>query len=269
MSPTHTFRPHFSSEMNPSFPLYTPARPATTPVSSSQFNPAQVQVQVQVQVQQEEGAVPVCTGSRTTNYPSNNQPVVVPAAALTPTSRPPPRIRSVSNLVPAVRPGPAGWQRGSGSGSGAGAGAGPHRVSPYNTINAALAAKHAAEARRAREFDPDYMFNPIPTRPLPTVPPAPVYDNSPNGPNNNPAATPAARDAVTPAAVKPQPPPSQSPIHPVVPRRPLTEAEAKKIENKAHLERSLAAIAKIEQSVKAYCDIHSATGFQFGPSPRH
>ena len=235
-----------------------------TSVSSSQFN------QPQVQVQQDEEAIPVCPGSTTsTTYPSNSQPVVVPAAAPTPTSRPLPRIRSASTLVSAVRLGLAGWRKGSGSGAGAGAGAGPGRVSPYNTTNAALAAKQAAEARRAREFDPDSLYYPISTESLSTVSPAPVHDNSPNGPNNNPTATPAARAAVTPAAVKPQPPLSQPQNRTLALRRPLTEAEAKKIENKAHLERSLAVIAEIEQRVKDYCDIHSTTGFQFGPSPRH
>lgn len=238
--------------MNP-FPYNTPARPATTPVSSSQFNPPQDQVQQE--------AVPVRPGS--TTYPLD-QP-----------TRPPPRIRSASTLVPAVRPGPTGW-RGFASGA---PGPGPSRMSPYNTTNAALAAKQAAKARRAREFDPDYLvLPPSPTKslPSPTVMPVPAQvpphvNHHPNGPNNyNPAGSISA--AATPTARHQHQPPSQQPAmqnrRPIEPK-PITEAEARQAENTAHLKKSLAAIAEIEQRAKSYCDLDPGAGFQFDPSPRH
>lgn len=198
-------------------------RPATTPVSSSQFNPSQ------------QTASQVRFGS---TYPTNR-----PVAP----TRPPPRIRPASTLVPVIRPGPTAWRV-------SGAGAGLSRVSPYNTTNAGLAARQAAEARRAREFDPDYMVYSIPTRSSPSVP-SPVRVN-PNG-SINPAATRAA----APAASTPQP--QNRPVQP----RPITEAEARQAENTAHLERSLAAIAEIAQRVNEYYDLDSGAGFQFDPSP--
>lgn len=50
--------------------------------------------------------------------------------------------------------------------------------------------------------------------------------------------------------------------------RPVTEAEAREADNKAHLERSLAAVAAIEKRAKDYCAIDPAAGFQFAPFPR-
>lgn len=205
------------------FPFNRPARPATAPVSSSQFNPPQ------------QASVPDFPGS---TYPSN-QPMAP--------TRPPPRIRPASTLIPVVRPGPTGWR-------GSGPGAGPSRVSPYNTTNAALAARQAAEARRAREFDPDYLIYPIPSRSSPSQP-APVLFNPSD--SNNPAVAAAAAPAIHPQ-------PQNRPVQP----RPITEAEAKQAENTAHLERSLAAIAEIEQRAKEYCDLDPGAGFQFDPSPR-
>lgn len=217
----------FSSflSMNP-FPIDGPARPATTPVTPSQFNPPQ------------QAAVPVRPGL---TYPSSHQPVAP--------TRPLPRIRSASMLIPAVRPGPPGWR-------GSGAGAGPSRVSPYNATNVAHAARQAAEARRAREFDSDFLVYPIPPQSLPPGP-APVGVN-PNGSNN-----PAAATAVASPARLPQP--QNLPAQP----RTMTEAEARQIENTAQLEKSLATIAEIGQRVKEYCDLNSAAGFQFAPPPRH
>lgn len=215
------FSSFFSMNLSPP---NRPARPATTPVSSSQFSPPQ------------QAAVPVCPGS---NYPSNH-----PVAPI----RPPPRIRPASTSISAVRPGPPGRRRSA-------AGAGPSRVSPYNTTNAALAARQAAEARRAREFNPDYLVYPTPTRSSPPVP-APDRIN-PNG-LNNPAAA-----ATAPSPARP-PQPQNLPVQP----RPITEAEARQAENAAHLERSLAAIAQIEQRAREYCDLDPAAGFQFDPPPR-
>lgn len=201
-------------------------RPATTPASSSQFSPHQ------------QAAAQVRPGS---TYPSDRP--VAPA-------RPSPRIRSASTtLTPVVRPGPTSWRR---------SGAGPSRVSPYNTTNAALAAREAAEARRAREFDPDYLVYPTPTKSF--SPASASVRVNPDG-SNNPAAT------TTTTAAASASPPQQPQNRPVQPRL-ITEAEAKQAENAAHLERSLAAIAQIAQRAKDYCDLDPGAGFQFDPSPR-
>lgn len=208
-----------------SSPFNRPARSATTPVSSSQFSPPQ------------QAASPVRLGP---TYPSN-WPVA--PTRLTPCIRP------ASTSIPVVRPSPTAWR-------GSGAGAGPSRVSPYNTTNAALTARQSVEARRAREFDPDYMVYPTPTRSCPPVP-APVRVN-PTG-LKNPAVITAAAAAHASTPQRPQ----NQPVQP----RAITEAEAKQAENMAHLERSLAAIAEIVQRVNDYCDVDPGAGFQFGPSP--
>lgn len=197
-------------------------RTSSTSANPSQFNHPQP------------AALPASPGSA---YPSNRP--VVPELRST---RLPPGVRPAGPLISAVHSGPPSFF---------GPGPGPSRVSPYNTTDAAvITARRAAEARRAREFNPDYMVYPIPARQVS----APVLANSCD-PNNH-------------AAVTDVPTKLTQPYNRPVQSRPVTEAEAREADNKAHLERSLATVAAIEKRAKAYCAIDPAAGFQFAPFPR-